>query len=137
MKNLLFSVAIVVLLCGCQKPALSSSGKWEYKTVDVENANHTMRNSYSCEIASNPKAGEMIRYLDANIGDFHFDSTLDDLGRDGWELACAVPLSETVPGAEFISGDHYNPSNGQITPVSGKFTNQRTGKVILIFKRPK
>jgi hypothetical protein len=50
-----------------------------------------------------------------------YGADLQQLGADGWELVSAVPQIETIPGA-------------QATDL--RFSNMRTGKIILIFKKP-
>lgn len=135
MKTLFYLLAATALLCGCnQKPA---PVKWEYKEVVVENrldTEHLDLNSTNFLDA--------YRYEKSDPGDFDFDSpeprkyhqALDDYGADGWELVSAVPMTETIPKAEYSTGFDYS----RTPPIEDfkPFINIRTGKIILIFKRP-
>ena len=107
--------------------------RWDYKVVEVENFNHHMKEVAFNEFLTNEAEGSKhIHFAEDDPGDFHLDSggsadkygaDLYQLGSDGWELVSAVPQSETLPGVETSLGDKYN--------------NVRTGKIILILKRPK
>lgn len=115
MKTAIAILITALLLCGCHKTRL-----WEYKVVELENSAHHLV-AGSVDLSG--------KYLDAQKepGDFKLDSLeapdafntdLNNLGSDGWELIAAVPQTET---------EH---------PVDKSPSNIRTGKIILIFKRP-
>jgi hypothetical protein len=134
--RILFIGAICGLfLCGCNKsPVVPPIQKWEYKIVEVENFEHRMEESAQSEISTNSEAGlQDIASARFDAGDFHLDQPpgketdleqfgLDiyALGQQGWELVSAIPQTETT---------HPVSHDDVIASV-------RTGKVILIFKRP-
>jgi len=141
MKIILCLIAITALLTGCgQNPAPQTKiAHWEYKIVMVENFEHAMRHFASAELRTNIDLGlQHLQQSDAAAGNFVLDtgnaemnennSGVDTykLGNEGWELVSAVPQIETIPDAKFSVGRDYKP-----------FVNIRTGKIILIFKRPK
>lgn len=108
----LLGIMGVMLLAGCgQKPAAL---RWEYKVVEVENSYHA---SQAEAWKKNPVDYEHIEFCKEAPGTLPFTfNSLFELGADGWELAAAIPQTETVYGAS-------------------KQPNMRTGWVHLIFKR--
>jgi hypothetical protein len=77
------------------------------------------------ELATNSSKGlEDMNYEASSPGSFDFygAADLDKLGSDGWEMVASIPQAETIGDAR----DY----DGRIFP------NGRTGKIILIFKRP-
>ncbi len=116
--KLIFSIFAAALLCGCQP-------KWEYKTVTIDNlaadAAFLLLND---KAKSATEAMKGYDSANASPGTFNLETptvlgitntpdSLNHLGREGWELVSAVPQIETLK------------------------SNIRTGKIILIFKRPK
>ncbi len=120
MKTILCLVAAVALLAGCSKPASAIRVKWEYQTVEVENYEHKAGQTASTNAPIN---WQDVQVFDALPGGFFFDDqNLNKLGSDGWELVSSIPQIETMSDAA-LSASH-------------EFNNIRTGKIILIFKRP-
>lgn len=132
----------LILLPGCSKPP--APVKWEYEVITVENTEHWYWQMSYHEMETNSAGAlEHMRANKADAGGFSLDFATKDYGadiraegRDGWELVSAVPQLETVPDAEYDAGDTYNADTGKFTPRRLPFANVRTGKVILIFKRP-
>jgi hypothetical protein len=113
------AVTAAALLCGCQKAAAPI--RWEYKMVALENYEHEAAHAAYKGMDTNQKQGlyEM-QQADGSAGDFSFTKEVKELGRDGWELVAAVPQTETID-AKFRAGSS---------------ANIRTGKILLVFKRP-
>jgi hypothetical protein len=135
MKIIVSVLFTAALLCGCQKhetpkPAANKTQQWEYKTVEVENYAHGQAIKALYESETNLDL--MVKHLffaNSHDGSFEFSGGYDKysvdlykLGSDGWELIAAVPQLETEPNAQY---------------ENTRFNNTRTGKIILIFKRPK
>jgi len=136
MKFTIFILAAVVLLFGCSKPAepakFATATRWEYKSITVENDAYKWELNHTGEIvdqyATNSKAApdysswEAARSFEGDF-DLNESQALDQAGRDGWELVNAIPVIQTVPQLEDrVAGTRYD--------------NIRTGKIVLIFKRP-
>jgi hypothetical protein len=149
-KNISLSFLIAVaFLAGCSKPAAPVAAPpthWEYKVVTIENFNHSLDAYGYAMMQTNVDRGlEVIRDAKNDSGDFHLEDGTDDkyyaninqLGADGWELVSAVPQIETIPDAEKEEGTVFNADSGKLDQSIVKFTNIRTGKIILIFKRAK
>jgi len=143
MKATITILITTALLCGC-KPSASvplSANKWEYKVVTVKNFEYYMQE----EAYKNGTDLDKIRNAKSGAGDFQLVVTgpswkgsdygvdLNALGQEGWELVSAVPQAETVPDAE--TGERWDPNKASFSSYRS-FNNVRTGKVILIFKRP-
>src|SRR5580698_9433543 len=149
MKNLFCTLVTVALLSGCKKPASSTATeqRWEYKVVEVKNFAGYMKTAAYQEMTTNaPNWEDHERAADSGAGDFHLDSNsqmgeygadMYQLGADGWELVSAVPQIETIPDAKSFHGQDFDASTGKLVDGYTHFTNTRTGKIILIFKRPK
>jgi hypothetical protein len=139
--KLISIIITAALLCGCRKPAqrATSIQYWEYKVVTVKNDIGEIE-EYE---ATNKIPSSAIIDCDSDSGEFHLNEggsddyrvDMDELGREGWELVSAVPQIETVPGAEKEVGTVFNVGTDKLDPNMVKFTNIRTGKIILIFKR--
>lgn len=126
MKTVVYILAAGILLCGCNKPdSVPPIQKWEYKVVEVENFEHSMYD----DAFKNGVDLEKVHAAESGAGDFHLDVDsanakefgkygldINMLGQQGWELISAIPQTETIKADSFI--------------------NTRTGKIILIFKRP-
>ena len=127
-------ILAAALLCGCQKP---SPTKWEYKTMEISNSLNDHHAS-----TTDTNFLEEYRSEKSDAGDFDFDSSvaqkygvaLRDYGNDGWELVAAIPQAETVPQAEYWDGHDF--SHDPPRDIYKSFSNFRTAKIILIFKRP-
>jgi hypothetical protein len=147
-------ILATTLLCGCSKPATptttsaeSKIQRWEYKVVTVENFAGYLKESAFQESLTNTDLGlKHDRDADSGAGSFLFDGAqgggkyyadLYYLGNDGWELVSAVPQLETVPDAEKFHGQDFDSASGTLKDGYTHFNNVRTGKIILIFKRPK
>jgi hypothetical protein len=129
MKKILCLVTSTALLCGCgQKPS-----HWDYKVVTVEN--HAHKAAIDAMIGPSTNALDQWRAAKRDDGDF-YDLDIDELGHKGWELVSALPQTETVPDADFDDTPVYNPTTQQMDPNRVRFSNIRTGKIVLIFKRP-
>jgi hypothetical protein len=131
MKTFFYFLAITILVCGCNKPPSAPVvQKWEYKVIEVENFEHSMKEQAEAESSTNiDQAIKDENYANADAGDFNLNivgaeslgwkekyaADLDKLGKDGWELVAAIPQTETLKAEDF--------------------SNTRTGKIILIFKR--
>jgi len=140
MKIIVSVLFAAALLCGCQKsetpkpatpePATNRIQTWEYKVVEVENYAHGQAIKALYESDTNVDLGvEHLLFANSHDGSFGFSGGYDKysvdlykLGSDGWELVAAVPQLETEPSAQYRNT---------------RFNNTRTGKIILIFKRPK
>jgi hypothetical protein len=137
------AIIFVALICGCKPtaPATAPIQKWEYKVVVIENIEHYLHNASVGQ--------EHLRMSDASAGDFNLDINapisftdqlynlnIQKLGQEGWELVSAVPQTETNPDAE--TGENWGiDSQGKAGFLNyRKFSNTRTGAIILIFKRP-
>jgi hypothetical protein len=147
MKAILAIITIATLLCGCKPtaPATAPIRKWEYKVVTVDNFARYMEQAAFEEMRTNGADWEQHdRDAKSGAGDFHLDGStqtdtmidLNQIGADGWELVAAIPQTETLPGVDFDDGTVYNPDTGKLDPKISRFDNTRTGKIILIFKRP-
>jgi hypothetical protein len=143
-KQLVSIIIAVIFLTGCSKPPQTFTPQhWEYKVVTVENIEHSMKEDAYTVMQTNSDLGlKQVRTADADYGDFYLDLgdatgkysvNIQALGKDGWELVSAVPQIEAVPNAE-ADGDEYDAETKTFSTI--KFTNIRTGKIILIFKRP-
>jgi hypothetical protein len=135
MKTII-ALLIAALFCGCNKtsaPVMASTAKqktqWDYKIITVENFAHALHESAMQEQQTNTiLGGRHLLYADNNGGDFDFNTDgktgadFFQLGEDGWELVAAIPQTETVQS---------------MNDVGVPQANIRTGKIILIFKRPK
>src|SRR5208283_2254533 len=119
MNRFVFCLISVGILCGCRpsEPAPNSQ-RWQYKVVVWENDNHAMHDeeikSGNFDVAQfiQESGGEFTR-CDLNPPD---DVDIHKLGNLGWDLVATIPELETV-----------NTSKGNFT---------RTGKILLIFKKP-
>jgi hypothetical protein len=128
MKIHLYTLAAAALLAGCGKPTTALAPvRWEYKTVEMENYEHFRESVFYYEIETNAEVG--LEHTAASLrsdGSFLFSLSgkygvdFNSLGSEGWELVSAIPQIETTHP---ISHDEV------IAAV-------RTGKIILIFKRP-
>jgi hypothetical protein len=112
--------------CGCDKkiPIM-----WQYKTVEIDNSSHAETPG---EVGSQAWS-DAYHQSKSDAGYFRFYSTnrdndLSALGDDGWELVAAIPQTETVPDGETL--------DSPLPKTYRAFSNTRTAKVILIFKRP-
>lgn len=139
MKTALCLLAATVLLSGCSKSAAPAGvTKWEYKVVTFENFEHHMHELADQEFTTNTDLGlQDLVYADRDAGDFHLDffptnvadlnnsmsTDIYSLGNQGWELVSAVPQTETIYAKDDVGS-------------SREYSNVRTGKIILIFKRP-
>ena len=146
MKNIFLFLAICSIFAGCKKtpPPEPVVARWEYKTVTVENFAGYMSENASEETKTNLNTG-LEHQEQANAGMGSFDLEFSDsrygcelykLGQQGWEMVSAIPLIQTVPFAEAISGETYNPDTKSLEFEKSKFNNIRTGAVVLVFKRP-
>ena len=135
----------ILLAAGCGKPPEKMAPPvWEYKVVVVENFAHEMEKNAEHEMSTNTSSGlDNLRYYKSDPGSFDFEASLYSseslisMGGAGWELVSAVPQIETIPDAEYLAGHTYIPSTSTLNPDYLPFANTRTGKVILLFKRPK
>ncbi|MGA2178799.1 MAG: hypothetical protein ABSH15_04370 [Verrucomicrobiota bacterium] len=131
MKTTIYLVAIAALLCGCNKPS-----QWEYKTVEVDNSIHGYLERAKTKTSDSERA-EVYRTENSEPGDFgNLEIQLAKIGDEGWELVGAVPELETPSQAERLDGNDLHETEPLVTPRYKPFTNVRTGKIILIFKRP-
>ncbi|HEY1718543.1 MAG TPA: hypothetical protein VGH42_09670 [Verrucomicrobiae bacterium] len=149
MKDAIAILFAALVLCGCNKPAAPAlepkQVRWEYKMITIENNAHGEATRAS---QKNPMDIEMYDGALSDSGSFDLDEldaatkehpelfSVDRAGKDGWELVSAIPQIETIAGAKFISGTDYDPASGKVTPHKEIFSNTRTGKIVLIFKRP-
>ena len=146
MKIIVSVLFAAALLCGCQKsetpkpatpePATNRIQTWEYKVVEVANYARYQAMEALFESDTNSALGKFhLNLAERRDGSFEFGASYDTnktyekydvdfyrLGSDGWELVAAVPQLETEPSAQYRNT---------------RFNNTRTGKIILIFKRPK
>jgi hypothetical protein len=137
--KILFAFVAILLLAGCNKPAPAgqppAARHWEYRVEEVENYETTDAYNAVQEMKTNPIMGNARYELAQSVGGiFHFShpprpgsgphSALDisALGAEGWELVSAIPQGETTYATDFSTHQNY--------------PNVRTGKIILIFKRP-
>jgi len=132
------------LLAGCSRRATQPPSGWEYKVVSVENSDHGIVNSASAMMQTNVVAAlKAVRLAKADAGSFHLESGpngeysdyINVLGAQGWELVSAVPQIETIPDAEQEVGTAFNPDTKTLASSFFRFSNVRTGRIILIFKR--
>lgn len=147
----IFCIFAAALLCGCTKvpstPVASKSEtpmRWEYKVVEVDNFEGEMKADAHREMLTNaPDWLQHSRAADSASGNFvlngsaamgKYGAPLYDLGYDGWELVSAIPQTETIPDAEKFHGQDF--IAGKLQDGYTHFSNIRTGKIILIFKRP-
>ena len=117
MKNILLLLGLIALV-GCSKAGSEAGRHWEYKVVEVENDKFKeMADAFK----EKPVDENRVELLAGLPGNFDFNAkpeeSLDELGKQGWELVAAIPQTET----EFDTG----------LPKA----NVRTGVIILIFKR--
>jgi hypothetical protein len=137
--KILFAFVATLLLAGCNKPVPvvqpPAAQHWEYRVEEVSNSeDYNIRAAFQ-EVKTNIIAAE--RHLGAaqrNAGGFILvtspgdgwrrDSAIDisKIGAEGWELVSAIPQCETIYATDDITEQ--------------KYPNVRTGKIILIFKRP-
>lgn len=123
MKTVPVILAAAALLCGCgQKQADVPAPRWEYKVVVAENDAHHQESMYWQQVQTNSQAMDFASLERRGVGDFDFQdkNNLDRLGTEGWELVSAIPQTETM----------HPPNNDFAIDAI------RTGKIILIFKRP-
>lgn len=107
----------VLLMTGCGRQGIGGVQTWQYKTEEIENSIHGFADRQ--KHASGSPEWESDREIElTDTGDFGFD--VDAANRkaadDGWELVAAVPELETT------ESDH------------AQYT--RTGKILLIYKKP-
>ncbi len=124
--NILMVVMMAAATVGCGRS--TSYVFWEYKIITVENNEHAQESSDAMKLISgtNSDASGVLKDLqyDTTIsGDFDLETKVNwnSLEQDRWELAAAIPQTETESTKD-LDGNVY--------------ANVRTGKVILIFKRP-
>lgn len=98
MKKVLFAILAVAFFSSCTK-------EWEYKTVALEGQSITKYSSNEFQLP---------------------DSTLNAMGKDGWELATSYTAIETT-----------HPNFGNEEYVTGLQPNVRTSSIVFVFKRCK
>lgn len=98
MKNILFTLLGIALLSSCTKI-------WEYKTVSIEGQSITKYSSNEFQLP---------------------DSTLNAMGKEGWELSTSYTTTETT-----------HPNFGSEEYVTGLQPNVRTKSIVFVFKRSK
>ena len=120
LSALLCAICASAFICGC-KPAPTIATKWEYKTVEADNYAHAaVQEAYLVMKTNSDQGLRDIRSSENSIGGFWMDD-LYKYGQDGWELVAAVPQIETVDAKDYDDR---------------RIANVRTGKIILLFKRP-
>jgi len=130
MKTACIILAVGALLCGCNKPR-----QWEYKTVEINNTIHGYLERSHAE-PSTPAWSDAYRTEQSDPGDFdQLQEALLKNGAEGWELVALVPQLESIP-AEYLSGHDFHEKEPLLTPHFSPFVNTRTGKILLVFKRP-
>ncbi|HEX5398842.1 MAG TPA: hypothetical protein VFY06_07325 [Verrucomicrobiae bacterium] len=122
MKAFIGIFLAALIFCGC-KPKVQ---QWEYEILEVDNFAHFEQQQAETEMLTNiDQAVSNINDAKQSAGEFHLDNAaqqdhyntwLTKSGLQGWELVSAIPQTETMNGKDF--------------------KNVRTGKIILIFKRP-
>jgi hypothetical protein len=131
----IFSIA---LICGCSKPPASSVSatsnaavRWEYKIAKFDN----IKLSKAAPVT--PEELKKWRLDKSSGGAAYLDeSQIHIWGQEGWELASTFTEMETVPDAEYFAGQEYIGGAEKFRDTYKSFSNQRTSRVVLIFKRP-
>lgn len=145
MNRLIAVILVPAIMGGCApKQIVAKRQTWEYKIVEADNR---IKDSSKLGDASSPDWMKNYRARKSDAGNFslagddvgyqYAGAELNKLGADGWELVGIAPEAETVPDAEYFAGPDYGRmESGKPADIYKPFVNMRTGKMILVFKRP-
>lgn len=130
MKNIITTLFLSALICGCQPTAT----KWEYRTEVVEtDPKHILESKIALRKAY-PTLDTSANDGDERFGRWALDNLeFNKLGQEGWELVSAVTQTETVWPTLDV---RRNFDGSKFVAEREKISNTRTSRIIFIFKRP-
>ena len=143
MRKMIWMLAVLsTALTGCEPKdtaphkIIFTTQKWDYKSIEIDCYQHEMaKEAFPTNNAVTDI--KLYQYAQSSPGDFRYtDRAIADLGAQGWELVSAVPELETIPDADYVGAGDLNPNTGKLEPNTFKAVNIRTGKILLIFKKP-